>query len=68
MHAFYFLLKELLMMTTFLPMWPKFCRGELSQEMMLSDNECALKMYDKEYLDELLQIIPNYLHLGYLDI
>uniref|UniRef100_A0A0A1X3Y0 Uncharacterized oxidoreductase dhs-27 n=1 Tax=Zeugodacus cucurbitae TaxID=28588 RepID=A0A0A1X3Y0_ZEUCU len=59
---------ELLIMITFLPMWPKFCRGELSPDSLITDKEYALKIFDKEYLDELLRILPNYLHLGYLDV
>lgn len=59
---------ELLMMMIFLPMWPKFCRGDISPDLLITDSEYALRIYDKEYLDELLRIIPNYLHLGYLDV
>uniref|UniRef100_A0A0K8WD40 CHK kinase-like domain-containing protein n=3 Tax=Bactrocera latifrons TaxID=174628 RepID=A0A0K8WD40_BACLA len=67
-HLFRHRYTELLMMMLFLPMWPKFCRGDLSPDLLITDKEYTLKIYDKEYLDELLRIIPNYLHLGYLDV
>uniref|UniRef100_W8BS47 CHK kinase-like domain-containing protein n=2 Tax=Ceratitis capitata TaxID=7213 RepID=W8BS47_CERCA len=59
---------ELFIMITFLPMWPKFIRGEFSPDTFASGEDYHLKIFDKEYVDELLQILPNYLHLGYFEV
>ncbi|XP_017485223.1 PREDICTED: uncharacterized protein LOC108373790 [Rhagoletis zephyria] len=59
---------ELFFMASFLPMWPGFSRGEISIDAFVKDEEYRRKIYeDKEYIEELLVVIPKYLHLGYLE-
>ncbi|XP_067619910.1 uncharacterized protein [Eurosta solidaginis] len=63
-HKYY----ELFLVMTFLPICPKFFRGEASIDTIISDPEYRRKIYeDKEFIDELLIILPKYLELGYLD-
>ncbi|XP_054084397.1 uncharacterized protein LOC105221679 [Zeugodacus cucurbitae] len=58
---------ELFLLVTFLPMWYAI-NDEPDVENMMTSDEYRRAMYDsKEYIKYVEQVLPEYLHLGYLE-
>ncbi|XP_037947047.1 uncharacterized protein LOC119678984 [Teleopsis dalmanni] len=59
---------ELFMLTTFLPMWCVFVVGKADPDEMVVSEDSRRSLYKNEdYIKELHDLLPKYLHMGYFE-
>ncbi|XP_037947043.1 uncharacterized protein LOC119678980 [Teleopsis dalmanni] len=59
---------ELFLLTTMLPMWYVFFVGEIDPDEMIESEDARKNVYrNKDYIKELHNLLPRYMHLGYFE-